>query len=57
MRDRRLRPIALTNAVFGLSEGVDAASILLFLSRTLHASPATSAWFTVRPRWAACWVR
>jgi len=40
VRDRRLRPIALTNAVFGLSEGVDAASILLFLSRTLHASPS-----------------
>lgn len=39
IRDRRLRPIALANAVFGLSEGLDAASILLFLSRTLHASP------------------
>ncbi len=40
MHDRRLRPIALANAVFGLSEGLDAASILLFLSRTLHAPPS-----------------
>ncbi len=28
----------MTNAVFGFCEGIDAAVILLFLSRTLHAS-------------------